>query len=70
MVLRLDAKVLRTGRAFSWTGEGGTARGITSQKGHTGSALQEALTALRDSIAVHRNELEATGAPSVTSATP
>jgi hypothetical protein len=64
VVLLMNARCLRTGQVFTWRAGGGTARVITSQKGLTGSALEQALLGLRDSLAAHRAELEGPrGAP-------
>ncbi len=57
--LRLNARSLRTGTIFTWVTLGGTARVVSSRGGLTGSALEEALSAMSDSLAAHRTELEA-----------
>jgi len=58
VTLRLNARSLRTGRTFTWVTSGGTGWVLNSWGGLTGSALEEALHALSDSLAAHRAELE------------
>jgi hypothetical protein len=59
--LRMSVRSFQTGATFTWTTLGGTARVISSRGGLTGSALEEALHAMSDSIAAHRAELEVHG---------
>jgi hypothetical protein len=57
--LRLDARSYRGGGAtYSWTALGHTGRAVTSLRGLTGSALEQALGALSDSLGAHRGDLE------------
>lgn len=61
--VRLDGRSYRSGGTFSWTGEGSTTRAFTSRGGLTGSALEEALKGLSDSLLAHRSELEVGTSP-------
>lgn len=61
--LHLNARSFRTGTIFTWVTLGGTARVMSSRGGLTGSALEEALHAMSDSLAAHRIELETSAAP-------
>lgn len=56
--LRLDVRSYRTGETFAWTAVGRSARVFSSQKGLTGSALEQALRAVSDSLSAHRADLE------------
>jgi hypothetical protein len=56
--LRVDVRSLRSGRTFSLTAAGRSARAFTSLKGLTGTALEQALRSLSDSLAAHRGDLE------------
>jgi hypothetical protein len=56
--LRLDVRSYRTGDTFAWTAVGRSARVFSSQKGLTGTALEQALGALSDSLTAHRGDLE------------
>ena len=58
VVLRLDVRSYRTGKAVSWTTSGHTSRAISSRRGLTGSALERALGALTDSLTANRAMLE------------
>ena len=62
--LRLDVRSFRTGETFAWTAVGRSARVLSSRKGLTGSALEQALGALSDSLTAHRGDLEMAEAPS------
>jgi hypothetical protein len=57
--LRLNVRSLHAGTTQSWVTLGGTTRVVSSRGGLTGSALEEALRALSDTLAAHRVELEA-----------
>jgi hypothetical protein len=56
--LRLDARSYRGGGTYSWVALGHTGRAITSSRGLTGSALEQALRGVADSLAAHRAQLE------------
>jgi len=56
--LRLDVRPYRGKGTYSWAAEGHTGRVMSSRKGLTGSALEQALTGLSDSLAAHRAQLE------------
>jgi hypothetical protein len=60
VVLRLDVRSYRTGKAVSWTTSGHSARALSSRRGLTGNALERALGALTDSLTANRALLEAT----------
>jgi hypothetical protein len=55
---RVDVRSLRTGRTFAWAVVGQSTRVFSSHKGLTGSALEQALQALSDTLAAHRGDLE------------
>ena len=55
---RLDVRSLRSDETFAWAVAGRSARAFSSQKGLTGSALEQALQALSDTLAAHRADLE------------
>jgi hypothetical protein len=57
--LRLDVRSYKSGAMYSWTATGRTARAISSLKGLTGNALEQALRAVGDSLRAHRSDLEA-----------
>lgn len=59
--LRLDVRLYRGG-TYSWTAVGHTGRAISSLRGLTGSALEQALRGVADSLAAHRGQLEANAA--------
>jgi len=61
--LRLDVRVYRTGDTFSWITIGHTARAISSRGGLTGSALEQALSALTDTLTANRARLEPASGP-------
>lgn len=61
VILRLDARSLRTGSSFAWVTVGDTGWIMNSWGKLTGSALEQALRALTDSLAAHRAELELVG---------
>ena len=56
--LRLDVRLYRGGVTYSWTAVGHTGRAVTSLRGLTGSALEQALSGLSDSLGAHRAQLE------------
>ena len=56
--LRLNARSLRTGSTYTWVTSGGTGWVYRTWGDLTGSALEQALYALSDSLAAHRAELE------------
>ncbi len=56
--LRLDVRLYRGGGTYSWVALGHTGRAITSYRGLTGSALEQALRGVVDSLAAHRAQLE------------
>jgi hypothetical protein len=56
--LRVDVRSLRTGKTFSLTAVGRSARAFSSLKGLTGTALEVALRSLSDSLSAHRGDLE------------
>jgi len=56
--LRLDVRLYRGGATYSWTALGHTGRAISSLRGLTGSALEQALRGLADSLGAHRGNLE------------
>jgi hypothetical protein len=62
VALRLDVRSAR-GSTYSWTGLGHTSRAVSSRRGLTGSALEQALQALSDSLGAHRADLEGGPAP-------
>ena len=55
---RVDVRSLRSKETFAWTVAGRSARVWSSRKGLTGSALEQALQALSDTLAAHRADLE------------
>jgi len=61
--VRLDGRSYRSGGTFSFIATGSTTRALSSRGGLTGSALEEALQALSDSLSAHRSELEIPDAP-------
>jgi hypothetical protein len=62
--LRMDIRSLRAGTTQSLTAAGRTARAMSSLRGLTGSALEQALSNLSDSLSAHRSELEVTATAS------
>jgi hypothetical protein len=56
--LRVDVRSLRTGKTYSLTAAGRSARAFSSSKGLTGTALEGALRSLSDSLSAHRGDLE------------
>jgi len=56
--IRLDVRSYRGGATYSWIGQGHTTRAMSSRRGLTGSALEQALQALSDSLGAHRGDLE------------
>ncbi len=56
---RLDVRAYRTGKTYSWQVSGRTTRAFSSMRGLTGTALEQALRALSDTLASHRGDLEA-----------
>ena len=59
--LRLDVRPYRGNATYSWTAEGHSGRALSSRRGLTGSALEQALSGLSDSLAAHRAQLQASG---------
>ncbi|MGH7630839.1 MAG: hypothetical protein ACREOF_15930 [Gemmatimonadales bacterium] len=55
---RLDVRAYRTGKTYSWQVAGRSARAFSSMRGLTGTALEQALRALSDTLASHRGDLE------------
>jgi len=60
--LRLDVRLYRGGVTYSWTAVGHTGRAISSLRGLTGSALEQALRGAADSLGAHRGQLEGSAA--------
>jgi hypothetical protein len=56
--LRMDVRSLQTGQTFAWAAVGRSARVFSSLRGLTGTALEQALRALSDTLAAHRSDLE------------
>lgn len=58
VTLRVDARVYRSGAVYSWVTQGHTSRAMSSRRGLTGNALEQALSALTDSLTANRGKLE------------
>lgn len=56
--IRLDVRSYHGGTTYSWAALGHTGRAVSSRRGLTGSALEQALSGLSDSLAAHRAQLE------------
>ncbi|MGH7517937.1 MAG: hypothetical protein ACREOC_10765 [Gemmatimonadales bacterium] len=55
---RLDVRAYHTGKTYSWPVAGRSARAFSSMRGLTGTALEQALRGLSDTLAAHRGDLE------------
>jgi hypothetical protein len=56
--LRLNVRSMVMSTTYSWATVGGSTRVVSSRGGLTGSALENALKAMSDTLAAHRAELE------------